>query len=268
MSTTIDGQSSVDLISDGKPSPNGTTPQQSLPPATASKRGNEAGGFSQIPKIDLLPQEVRDQASVKRVRSRALLGVVGAVAIVIAASAFAFYTSVAAGASLVAEQAMTGTLLEEQAKYTEVNEVKAGTAAVQDAQKVGAWSEIDWRAYLQAVQSTVPAGMTITNVNVDSASAVDPYGQASAPLQGSRVATLTFTASSEAVPQVSQWLDSMVSLPGFVDAAPSAVEAAETGYTVNMTLHVGEAAFSGRYFVPVDPADAAADTATSDGSAK
>lgn len=225
------------------------------------KRGADVTPNWGVPKVDLLPQEVRDQAAVKKVRSRAIVGILCAAALVAVASGVAFYGSVSAAASLVAAQAQTSSLLLEQAKYAEVNQVKQDTAAVQDAQQIGSWTEIEWRSYLQQVQGTVPAGMTITNIVVDSASATEPYAQASVPLQGPRVATLTFTASSEGIPMVPLWLDSLTKLPGFVDATPTSIEAAEKGYTVNMTMHVGDAAFSGR-FAEKDAAaetDAAAD---------
>ncbi|WIB35892.1 hypothetical protein [Curtobacterium sp. MCJR17_043] len=89
----------------------------------------------------------------------------------------------------------------------------------------------------------------INGVGVDSASPLEPYAQTDAPLQGRRVATLTLDAISQTLPTVPDWLESVRSLDGFVDANVNSVTLEETSghYTVNMTIHVDERAFDGKY---------------------
>ena len=75
------------------------------------------------------------------------------------------------------------------------------------------------------------------------------YAQATAPLQGSRVATLTISARSPQLPQVPSWLDALRSLPGFVDAVPGSVtlDQQSNTYTVNITMHINQDAYSKRF---------------------
>ena len=149
---------------------------------------------------------------------------------------------------LTAEQAQTGLLLAEQRKYGEVRQVQDEVALVQAARGIGMSPEIDWKAYLDDVQKTLPDGMTIDTVQIDSSSPQAAFVQSTAPLQGNRVATLSFTAKSPTLPVVPPWLDRLQALRGFADALPGSVVKNPDGvYMVNITMHINEAAFSKRF---------------------
>jgi hypothetical protein len=98
------------------------------------------------------------------------------------------------------------------------------------------------------VQATLPPNVTLDSVNIDSATPFSSYAQASAPLQGERIATLSFTAISSTLPQVPKWLIALATLPGYADANPGSVNRTETGsYSVNITMHINQTAFSHRF---------------------
>jgi len=131
-----------------------------------------------------------------------------------------------------------------------VQEVKEKIGLIQVAQLVGNSTEINWHKYLNEVQATLPTSVTIDSVNIDSATPFSTYIQPNAPLQGERIATLNFTATSSTLPRVPDWLKSLGTLPGFVDASPGSMTRNENGsYSVNMTMHINESAFSDRYAV-------------------
>lgn len=199
------------------------------------------------PRADLLPVEVHGQIKARGTRRLLLYVLVGVLVITVAGIAAAAYSAGDAQRQLAAEQAHTQDLLAMQSKYVKVRSVQADVAAAQAAQQVGASTEIDWKPYLDKVQATLPSGVKVTTVNIDSESPLAEYGQAAAPLQPTRIATLNFTALSPTLPNVAEWLDSLASLPGFADAVPGTTALQPGGYVVNMTMHINEEAFSKRF---------------------
>lgn len=201
------------------------------------------------PRADLLPTEVLVDRRERRVVRRFWGGV--AVVAVVAGIAIGGASLLAAESAndLADAQAQTLALVQQQAQYKDVRETEASTSLLEAAQAVGGATEIDWGTYLGSVKSSLPGGVDITGVTVDSASPLEAYAQADAPLQGQRIATLTFDAESPTLPSVPEWLDSVKSITGFVDATANSVTLDETSgtYTVNMTIHVNEKAFDGKY---------------------
>lgn len=201
------------------------------------------------PRVDLLPTEVLADRRSRRVVRRMWAGVaLVAVVVGIGIGAASLYAAQAHD-ELTDAQNETLSLLRQQAQYSEVRETETGTALRQAAQSVGGSTEIAWQPYLSSVRSSLPSGVEITGVAIDSATPLEAYAQADTPLQGQRVATLTIDAQSPTLPSVPEWLDSVKDLEGFVDATANSVTLDPTTgvYTVNMTIHVDDGAFDGKY---------------------
>lgn len=198
-------------------------------------------------RADLLPLEVRMRRKVKVVRRRLVFFMILLIVIVLGVTALARSLAVQAQANLAIEEANARSLMLMQHKYVEVRKVQQQIELIRAAEQVGAATEINWEQYLGAVQSTLPANVSLDTINIDSITPFTAYSQATAPLQGARVATLTFTAKSSTLPQVPTWLDALATLPGYADASPGSVTRDETGaYSVSITLHINQAAFSNR----------------------
>ncbi|NUU06986.1 hypothetical protein [Leifsonia sp. C5G2] len=201
------------------------------------------------PRVSLIPPEVVAGRRAKAMRRSLLWGVLGVVAVTIAGIGGTAALGLQAQLGLASAQAQTTELLAEQHTFIEVRKVQDQVALTQAAQQVGASTEIDWKDYLQKVQATLPADATMTSVTVDSATPLATYEQPTAPLQGARVATLTFQATSPVLPVVPAWLTSLATLPGFADATPGSVTLDETTklYTVTITMHINDAAYDKRF---------------------
>jgi hypothetical protein len=224
--------------------------------ADAAKRQKRQGrGASQPlvvggrPRADLLPTEVlvhrRERAVVRR-----LWGGVVIVAVVVGlGGGYAGMEASQAAGDLARAQADTLSILQQQQQYSDVRTTESETRLIQAGQSVGGSTEIAWGDYLAKVQSSLPSGVSITGVNVDSASPTEAYAQSDAPLQGVRIATLSFDATSSTLPSVPDWLNSVKGLEGFVDANANSVTLDPTSgsYTVNMTIHINEKAYDGKY---------------------
>ena len=212
----------------------------------ASKSQNIViGGES---KVDLLPQEIVVKRQGKVLRRRLGLLVILVAVLVAGVSALVRAQAVQAKIDLAIEQSNAQSILLQQRKYGEVRKIQAQAETIQAAQQVGTATEINWKSYLTSVQATLPPNVSLDSVNIDSATPFATYAQASAPLQGERIATLSFTAISSTLPQVPQWLLALATLPGYSDANPGSVTRTETGsYSVNITMHINQAAFTNRF---------------------
>jgi hypothetical protein len=201
------------------------------------------------PKADLLPPELRLYSKARGLRRRLWLGVASLGLLMILGTGAAALQAMQMQTNLAAEQSRTTALLVEQRKYGTVRTVQQEASLVEAAQQVGTSTEIDWQKYLNEVQATLPANVMLTSITIDAGSPLQSYGQASVPLQGVRVATLSFAATSATLPEVPTWLDSLTSLPGYADASPGSVtrDDATGAYTVAITMHINEAAFTNRF---------------------
>ena len=220
---------------------------------SAKKKNTDVVMAGAVPRADLLPLEVRREHKGSKTRRKLLWAVVAVVAIVFVGTGTSYYFALTSQLSLLAAQEHTNQLLVEQQKYSEVRVIQNELANVEAAQRVGAGTEIDWKAYLDQIENSLPEGVAIVAVTIEGASPMVDYEQPSAPLQGLRVATLTFGAVTDTLPNTDAWLVSLAALPGFTDANPDSITLDEaTGlYTSVITMHIGEAAWSER-FVPED----------------
>lgn len=199
------------------------------------------------PRVDLMPPEVRLKRSQLRTRRSLRLALLGVLLVVVVACGGAWAWNTVAQTSLVAAQAEQQALVVQQTQYSKVTAVKDGIALIQAGQVVGDSTEIDWQAYLTKLQATLPAGVTLSTVTIDTADPLKTYAQTSVPLQGGRIATLAFTATSASLPSIPVWLNGLETLPGFVDATPGQVSLSSGVYTADVTMHIGPAAFANRF---------------------
>ena len=206
----------------------------------------EIGGEA---RADLLPPELRQQRNAVSTRHRLWASTAVLVVLMLFGTGIAAFQAFQGRLGLAAEQARTSVLLAQQTKYIKVRVVQDEIGFLQAARQVGTSTEIDWQAYLNKVQATLPANVALTSVAIEAGSPLASFTQAAVPLQGSRIATLSFVATSQTLPEVPAWLDSLTTLPGYTDASPGNVarDAATGAYTVNITMHISEAAFTNRF---------------------
>lgn len=211
-------------------------------------RGKDTGiTVGGAPRVDLLPPEVRAERRTAALTRRAWAGVLVIGVLAAIGSGAAFLQRVQAEDSLMMAQSETQSLLMSQTKYADLKATQAKVDVSTGAQKVGGSTDIDWPTYLEKVQGTLPVGVTIVSVSLDQASPLAAYAQSTAPLQGSRVATLTFQATSPTLPSIPDWLNGLATLPGFADAQPGSVALEEGSYTADITMHITADALSGRF---------------------
>jgi len=222
--------------------------KRARPFSRTSAKTAPGGALGGEPRVSLLPAEVNDFHKAREVRRRLGGAVVVALIVVIAGIVGAYLLQADAQNRLAAARQTTVTLAAEEAQYAELRAIKTGTALIEAGQIVGASTEIDWKDYIERLQAALPEGTALTSVAIDSASPFADYAQSSVPLEGSRVATLVFTATSPSLPSVPDFLDRLAELPGFADAVPGSVSIQEGSiYNVNITMHINSDAFTHRF---------------------
>jgi hypothetical protein len=235
---------------------------------TASKRDaaavRKSVQYGASPRVSLLPPELgqRNKALATQRGLRFLMFAI--VLLTVAAIGGAWYLAFSSQLALTAEQQRTNDLLAEQQQYADVqyavNMVDVGEAAL----RVGGSTEIDWQDYLNLVQASLPEGVTLNAFTVDASTVTSQYPQTSIPLQGARIATLRFTATSETLPEIPDWLNRLRALPGFVDANPGSVALGDgSSYTASITMHIDAQAYSNRLTAKDEGSDGAS---SSDGT--
>ena len=218
------------------------------PRRTRSSAQTKSGPLGGEPRVSLLPPEVNDFHKSRAVRRRLIGGVVSVLLVGVVAVGGSYFLAFLAQSSLEAARLESQTLLAQEAEFADLRQLQSGIALIEAGRMVGASTEIDWKSYLDDLQKTLPPGVRLDTIAIDSASPFVDYAQSSVPLQGSRVATLSFAAMSPTIPSIPVWLDGLAELTGFVDAVPGNVTILPDGtYRVNMTRHINEEAFSLRF---------------------
>jgi Tfp pilus assembly protein PilN len=212
----------------------------------ASPRGAIVVGVE--PRVDLLPPEVRASRKRDALVRRLVVTLVIVIALMIAAVGGSAFFAIQSQQALAAEQAKTLELAQQQQKYGVVKQVQSQIGLTEAAQQVGASTEIDWNQFLAKAKATLPQGVTLTGISIDSASPLAPYQQSTIPLQGTRVAAVTLDVTSATLPDLPTWLRALAKLPGVADTAPGAVTLSEGGaYTATATIHLNESAYDNRF---------------------
>lgn len=210
--------------------------------------------------IDLLPPEVAAGVKAKSTRRR-LAGLV-LLCVVLVAGGYSYSSLVAQQSELALTDArmQAAAVLGQQADYIEVLGVQGELDTVTAAQAIGTSTEVDWQTYMDAVTATLPEGVLLTGFSMESATPLLDFTPATAPLQGERVANLSFTVIAPDLPTLQAWLDSLVTLDGFVDASlGSAVLQVEEGVIeASVIMHIDADAFSYRFIDPAVVAELAA----------
>lgn len=203
-----------------------------------------------MPRVRLLPREVGEGQKTRALRRHLLAGLVVIVVMAILATVGATFALFAANAQLANEQSRSALLAASHAKYGNVTKLQSQVDQIVTSQPLADAGEILWAPYVQELQASLPAGTTITALTAAIATATS----VTASLTPTHIAEVKITADSPQQP-ISDWLDNLAKVKGFVAAIPGSVTRVEdTGhYTVEVDLLVNSDALSER-FAPVKAA--------------
>ena len=222
------------------------------------------------PRANLLPPEIVVKRRQLKTRRALRVGVFFVFVGTVAACAGVWGLASVSQVALTSAQDEQAALAQEQLTYGEVRDVQSTIETVKAGQQVGSSTEIRLQEYLGKLEASLPKGMTLETVSIDTGTPMVAYSQSDTPLQGERVGAITFTAKSSTLPSTADWLRSLEKLPGFVDANPGSVHLDDGVYTSQVVMHINAGAFSMRFdpeHIAAEEARAAA-AALSDGTIK
>lgn len=199
------------------------------------------------PRVHLLPKEVDVQRKARSTRRMLLMGLGGAVVVVIIGVGVASLGLVAASSGQATEQAKAGAITAELGKYGAVTAIQNQVNQIQQVQPVATEGEILWAGYIASLQATLPASTSITSFKA-TLDPADTSATDSNPLVGDHVATVAVTAVGPQA-DLQAWLAALPSLKGTVAATPGNVAVSTTAglYQADVNILVNSDVLSTRF---------------------
>src|SRR5699024_10499111 len=116
------------------------------------------------------------------------------------------------------------------------------------ARQVAAADEVNWPEYIAYIDSTLPDGVTISDVKTESGSPSAPVQQDDTPLTRPSIAAVTLSATGSDLQAIRGWLDDLTTVPGYAVAAVTSVtDGDEQTYDVSLAVDLNEIALSQRF---------------------
>ena len=199
-----------------------------------------------LPRVNLLPPEIAEQARRRRVElglAGGLVATVGVVGLLYAGAT----SSVSDATDELAAATARGSALQAQTReFADVNDVYDRAATAQALLVSAMGQEVRFSTFLDDLSKTVPDHVWLKNVTFTQAA---PVPGAVAAAAG--IGTATFTGVGFRHDDVATWLETLAAQPGFADPYVSESTAGEIGdrktvsFTSTVTLTAD--ALSGRY---------------------
>lgn len=191
-----------------------------------------------LPTVSLLPRELKAAARGKSLRRMFIVGVAAAVVVAGGATAGASALAAAAQSRLDSSNAQTQTLIAQLGRFRDVQLLQQDIAVGQAAVKVGSSTEIDWQAQIEAIEADMPSGYTVASIQASSATPILDYEQGTTPLDQPRAASLQMAVTTSDITTLPPWLRKLRSIPAYADATSTVISDDESGYTIQLTIHL------------------------------
>lgn len=190
------------------------------PKRTGSARSGRSGGsvVPAIPQVNLLPKEIAQGRSLKRLKrllALVLMVVVVLIGGVVVATKLAHSQ---AQDDLAAEQARTQTLLAEQRKYMVVTLVTGRLGLTGDALDYVSQTDVRWAPLLDKVSGATPDEVRVSGIAIDSSSPVEVVSTGDVALDPENVATINIAGTADTRPDVTSWTRALEKIPGVAEA--------------------------------------------------
>lgn len=204
-----------------------------------------------IPRVNLLPPEIREAREFKKTQGVLAGALVGVIALIGVGFGLSVWDLNRAENDLAAEQATTAQLNTEKAKYARVTEVKNEADAVNTARQTSMTQDVLWTQQVDQIVTEMPADMTFAKLTMTfdaTGGSVDLNNPLANP---SGVGTITVDALGKNHTTAAAWLEAEAAHPGYVTPYLTSSEYTDengnilTKYTT--TMRFTPDVFSGRY---------------------
>lgn len=201
-----------------------------------------------IARVDLLPPIVevrRRQSATLRLLT---LGLGGLIVIALAGSVATAFLANGAESALADEQDRNARLVDEQAEYAEVSNVKAQLIDYDLAEFAALFAETDWARLMRELDLALPRGVELTSEAITLKGITEPStNEEVTGLDTPGIIEITFTASAEVFDSPTPLLNSLQSLTGYASATVDAVAGGrEDGYVITGVVQLSSAALGSK----------------------
>jgi hypothetical protein len=211
-------------------------------PAVISRR------YEMEPRVQLLPGFVAQRAKNRSaVRLGVMLVILGAV---VAGGLYVYgvFRTATAAIALSDANATTLSLLEQQAEYRIATDTAAMVEQTSELQMVATGYEIDWSALVQELQSFLPEGGLIMNLDATNQAPWEGSLEIEDPLRTPRIAMIDFTINTASIQEATTLVARLDEIEGFADAVVVSVAVGVDGrVTTTIALTLSTDAVSGRF---------------------
>ena len=188
------------------------------------------------PRANLLPPEIAQVAKLSRQRRGLVYMVLLAIVLVGLGYAYVSLLAIQAKLDLDLENQQTAPILAEQATYSEVTSITARLEATKAAKAVASSTALDFQAYIDYVNGTLPAGGSISSYSFAGTLPTVSYEPPAEGSASATVATANFAVILPGLSSVSTWLHALETIPGYAGATISSVSGSGATYSVDMSM--------------------------------
>jgi Tfp pilus assembly protein PilN len=208
-------------------------------------------GVAAQAQVNLLPPEVRLRRTLVKVKVRLGLALIAVVLAVTGGYVYSALQQQQATSDLEQKENEFTQLQMKQKKYADVPKIKSQIVDAQNALTYGTTTEVLWKQYLEAVRAVSPEGWTVETFTTQMPTPMGAPPAAVDPLITPGVGTIAFTGRAAKIPNVSDWLDALDSIPGFSGATFSSTTVTDDGgaayYKTDTTVQVDQSVFAHRF---------------------
>jgi hypothetical protein len=228
-------------------------------PAVISRR------FENEPRVQLLPGFValkaKNRSAVRLGIMLVILGIVAAAGLYV----YGVFRTTTSVVSLADANATTLTLIEQQAEYRIATDTAAMVDQTSELQLFATTYEIDWSTLVLEIQSYLPKGGRIMNLDATNQTPWETSLEIEDPLRTPRIAIIDFTIRTASIEEATAVVESLPQIEGFADAVIVSVAVGVDGkVTTEIALTLATDAVSGRFLEVAEetPAEDVAEEST------
>jgi type II secretory pathway pseudopilin PulG len=221
------------------------------------------------PRVQLLPQSVRDKEKAAITRRRLAMLVVLAIVLVGGGYGLAWMRNGVAQQQLETARQATEVILAEQAQYSEGTRASALVAGITAARQSVTVNEIAWADVVGQIAALAPQGTTLDAATMVAQAGWEPPLSVEGPLRTPRIALLTLSFGGPSPIDAAALTLQLSQLKGYVDSRfDSSILGDDGRYVTVIRIMLDSDAASGRFAATPDGSETAAPADGSDESAQ
>ena len=188
-----------------------------------------------VPRVDLMPKEVRQRIALRMTRRIVILLVALALAVVIAGIAWAIILRGDARSALEAAREQTTQLQVQQAQFADLRAQQRLARESAELAAIPLADRLDWPDLVAVAIDALPASALVDAVSLVADSPISAVEQPAGPFTAPRIGMIELALQANDLAVLTDWLDDMRARAEFSEVSMLTVQVVE-GWTATATL--------------------------------